>query len=111
MNDLEKLGQELFSNYGWLFVTGFIALLFKDLIHNTVEGFMIWIGNDLNGDDVVYLGSDDRPARVVRMGLRKTIFYMKNKEGDDVKLIVPNDRLKNLTIKKKLPINGTKLKN
>jgi len=52
------------------------------------------------------LGSKDRSARVVRMGFRKTIFYMKNLHGDNTKLIVPNERLKSLIIKKKLPTNG-----
>jgi len=98
----------LLGDYAWFFIAGFFAILFKDVIHNAVEGFMVFVGNDLNADDLVYLGPEERPARVVRMGIRKTIFYMDNLNGDETKLVVPNERLKSIVIKKKLPLNGEK---
>ena len=53
---------------------------------------VLWyfLGNDLNQDDVVYLGTDERPARIVRMGIRKTVFYMKDQDGKwNIKMAVP----------------------
>ncbi|MBC8410356.1 MAG: mechanosensitive ion channel [Rhodobacteraceae bacterium] len=73
----------------------------KDIIHNFVAGAMVFLGTDLDEDDIIYISG--RKARVSRCGWRKTIFYMY--EGN-TKMIVPNERLKNLTIEKRLPTNG-----
>ena len=68
---------------------------------------MVFLGNDFNADDVVYLGPEERPARIVRMGIRKTVFYMKDQDGRwNIKMAVPNESLKTMVIKKQLPKNG-----
>ena len=80
-NDLQRIAEELFGKVAWLAV-GYLAVsIFKGLILNVYEGLMVFIGNDFNADDIVYLGPEERPARIVRMGVRKTVFYMKDHEG------------------------------
>ena len=70
---------------------------------------MFW-GKDLNTDDVVILNG--RPARVVRVGMWKTTFFVYEvgtangkayvKSGN--KLQVQNDKLKDQVIEKPLPM-------
>ena len=45
-----------------------------------------------------------RAARIVRVGFFRTVFYMVDR---DTKMVVPNDRLKTLTIEKRLNRNGS----
>jgi hypothetical protein len=102
----EEIAKTLIGEYGWILFVGFIAVLFKDVIHNAVEAFMVFVGNDYNSDDVVYVGTEEKPARIVRVGLWKTTFYMKQNKDWAIKMVVPNERLKSLVIKTKLPTNG-----
>ena len=51
----------------WLFLSGIAILLFKSTIETVVEGLKVFLGKDLNTDDVVIL--DGRPARCIRVGL------------------------------------------
>ena len=57
----------------------------------------IFMGNDFNNDDIIYISG--REARIVRVGMTKTVFYMKDR---GTKMIVPNEKLKNLTLEKRL---------
>ena len=98
----------LLGDYGLWLIVGFVSILFKDVLHNSVEAFMVFIGNDYNSDDVVYVGADEKPARIVRVGLWSTTFYMKSGGDWNVKMVVPNEKLKSLVLKTKLPINGDK---
>ena len=99
----------LIGNYGWMFLIGFAALLFRSAIEGAVEGFKVFYGNDLNTDDVVII--DGRPARVVRVGVFKTIFFVYEvgtspdgkpyvKSGN--KMAIQNDQLKTHNIEKPL---------
>ena len=73
-----------------------------------VESIKVFAGDDLNTDDVVIL--DGRPARVVRVGLWKTIFFVYDvgtadgkpfvKSGN--KMQIQNDQLKTHAIEKPL---------
>tara|TARA_R100000742_G_C4200564_1_gene29795 strand:- start:45 stop:425 length:381 start_codon:yes stop_codon:yes gene_type:complete len=105
--ELQGIAEELFGKIVWL-AMGYLAVsIFKGLILNVYEGLMVFIGNDFNQDDIVYLGPEERPARIVRMGIRKTVFYMKDHEGRwNIKMAVPNESLKQMVIKKSLPRNG-----
>ena len=106
----EKLIQELIGNYGWLFLAGIAVLIFRSAIEGIVEGLKVFIGKDLNTDDVVTLNG--RPARVVRVGVFKTTFFVYNigcvdgkpyiKGGS--KMQIQNSVLKNHTIEKPLPM-------
>ena len=103
MHEIEVIAKNLIAEYGWMFIVGFFGLFFKDTMSNLFQGVMVFLGNDINNDDILYLSG--RRARVIRMGIRKTIFYMSDR---GTKMIVPNDRLKVLTIEKMLPRNGGK---
>ena len=100
----EFIGQmeHLIGSYGWFILIVFIGVLFKEAIHKAVEGLMIFIGHDFDNDDMLYISG--RAARIVRVGLFRTVFYMVDR---DTKMVVPNDRLKTLTIEKRLNRNGS----
>ena len=97
--------ESLIGEYGWLFVTGIIALLFNNTITELVDGIMIFFGNDYNEDDVVEV--DGSPGRIVRVGMWKTVFFIYHVVNGKVvggsKLVVANSKLKDLKIEKPLP--------
>lgn len=97
-----KVIEHMMGKYGWFALFAFIALLGKDALHKAAEGFMVWMGSDFSNDDILYISG--RQARIVRVGLLKTIFYMSDR---GTKMIVPNDRLKLLVVEKQLPKNGS----
>ena len=99
---LEHFVTGLIGTYGWLFVVGFFALTFKNIIQRLVEGLMFFVGNDYNADDIVYI-KGDKKARITRHGLTKTVFYIYD---TDRKLIIRNDQLPGLMLEKSLPQNG-----
>lgn len=108
--NLEKQITDLLGNYGWVFITGLVLLVFRTTLGSIVEGLRIFLGNDINTDDI--LNVDGRPARVVRCGIWKTIFYVYTVDttGDKpiitsgTKLCVQNDMLKTYLIEKPLPL-------
>ena len=105
---MEDLIQEqvtgLIGKYGWMFFVGIAIFLFRQTIENAVDGFMVFFGNDYNEDDVVEI--DGKPGRIVRVGIWKTVFFTYDvRDGKVVsgsKLVVANNRLKNLKIEKPL---------
>ena len=102
--------ESLVGEYGWLFLTGIIALLFQSTIQEAVSGLMVFLGNDYNEDDVVEVHG--APGRIVRVGLWKTVFFIydgdKNgKVTGGSKLVVANDKLKDIKIEK--PLQNLKL--
>ena len=96
----------LIGKYGWLFIVGVLTLLFRSTIEKFVAGLMIFMGNDYNEDDVVEV--DGKPGRIVRCGIWSTTFFTYDvREGIIVggaKLVVQNDKLKDLKIEKPLPL-------
>ncbi len=97
----KKIIEDLIGSYGWFVIIAFLAILGKDALHKAAEGFLIFLGKDFQNDDILYISG--RQARIVRVGLFKTIFYMTDRK---TKMIVPNDRLKLLVVEKTLPKNG-----
>ena len=96
----------LLGKYGWLFIVGVLTLLFRSTIEKFVAGMMVFMGNDYNEDDVVEV--DGKPGRIVRVGMWTTTFFTYDvREGIIVggaKLVVQNDKLKDLKIEKPLPL-------
>jgi len=101
----------LLGEYGWMFLAGLLVLFFKTTIESSIAGLLIFVGNDYNNDDIVLL--DGRPGRIVRVSMWKTVFYLYTiKEGNDgkkfvsggTKLIVENNKLKDMKIEK--PLNN-----
>ena len=101
IQQLEQVAQRLIGSYGWMAFGAFAMFFFKESIQSFVGGIQLMMGNDINQDDVIYISG--RKARVVRVGLSKTIFYMRDR---GTKMIIPNTQLKRLTIEKKLQHNG-----
>ena len=101
VQQLEQVAQRLIGSYGWMAFGAFEMFFFKESIQSLVEGLQLMMGTDINSDDVIYISG--RKSRVVRVGLRKTIFYMSDR---GTKMIIPNTQLKALTIEKKLQQNG-----
>ena len=101
----------LLGEYGWMFLAGLAVLFFKTTIESLLAGLVVFVGNDYNNDDIVIL--DGRPGRIVRVSMWKTVFYLYTiKEDPDgkkfvsggTKLIVENEKLKDLKIEK--PLNN-----
>ena len=101
IQQLEQVAQRLIGSYGWMAFGAFAMFFFKESIQSFVGGIQLIMGNDINQDDVIYISG--RKARVVRVGLSKTIFYMRDR---GTKMIIPNTQLKKLTLEKKLQHNG-----
>ena len=106
----------LLGEYGWMFLAALAILFFKTTIESTIAGLIIFIGNDYNNDDIVIL--DGRPGRIVRVSMWKTTFYLYSIKKDPngkkfvasgTKLIVENDKLKDLKIEK--PLDNFDLEN
>ena len=97
----EKVAQDLVGEYGWLIMAALIAILAKDMIINFAQALLVFMGSDFNNDDIIYISG--RQARIVRVGVRTTCFYMTDRAS---KMVVPNEQLKQLTIEKKLMQNG-----
>ena len=93
----QSLMEQFIGHYGWIAVTFALGFFFKESIINMIQGMQIFMGNDFNNDDVIYISG--REARIVRVGMTKTVFYMKDR---GTKMVVPNEKLKNLTLEKRL---------
>ena len=100
-DQVEGVGQNLIGQYGWLALAALISILGKDMIMHFAQAIMVFMGNDFNNDDIIYISG--RQARIVRVGIRNTCFYMTDR---GTKMLVPNEQLKLLTIEKRLPKNG-----
>ena len=104
---MEEQVTQLLEEYGWMFLAGSALFLFKSTIESAVEGLKVFLGGDLNTDDVVIF--DGRPARVIRVGIWKTTFFlytikMNGKPHIDSgnKMSIQNDQLKTHSIEKPL---------
>ena len=94
----QSLMEQFIGHYGWIAVTFAVGFFFKESIINMIQGMQIFMGSDFNNDDIIYISG--REARIVRVGMTKTVFYMKDR---GTKMVVPNEKLKNLTLEKRLP--------
>ena len=103
---VQSMVSEMLGKYGWLFLVGVLTLLFRGTIEKFVSGLFIFMGNDYNEDDVVEV--DGKPGRIVRCGMWSTTFFTYDvRDGVIVggsKLVVQNDKLKDLKIEKPLPL-------
>ena len=102
--------ESLIGKYGWMLIAAFVFLIARNTIETAIEAIKVFMGGDLNTDDVIVF--DGRPARVVRVGLWKTILFVYEvgcidgkpfvKGGN--KVAIQNDRLKEHIIEKPLPM-------
>ena len=103
--EVQGMVSDMLGKYGWLFIVGVLTLLFRSTIEKCVAGLMIFMGNDYNEDDVVEV--DGRPGRIVRCGIWSTTFFLYDVVDGIIvggsKLVIQNDKLKDLKIEKPLP--------
>ena len=104
---MEEQVTYLLGRYGWMFLAGAALFLFKSTIESAIEGLKLMAGSSVNIDDVLIV--NDRPARVIRVGLWKTTFFfytikMNGKPHIDSgnKVSIPNEVLKTYIIEKPL---------
>ena len=99
----------LLGEYGWMFLAGLAVLFFKTTLESLIAGLLVFVGNDYNNDDIIIL--DGRLGRIVRVSMWKTTFYLytvkkdpggKNFISGGTKLVVENDKLKDLKLEKPL---------
>ena len=81
-DQLKDIGTNLIGNYGWLFVVGFLAILFRSTIEGLTESFKIFAGNSINVGDCVYIWIEGKKyaGRVIRLGLFKCSIIVYNIE-------------------------------
>tara|TARA_R100000742_G_C4265282_1_gene83302 strand:- start:74 stop:454 length:381 start_codon:yes stop_codon:yes gene_type:complete len=107
---MEDYVKGVLGDYAYLILGGSFLFIFKSTIESAVEGLKIFLGNDLNTDDVIHF--DGKPARVVRVGIWKTILFVYSvgcakgkpyiKGGN--KVAIQNGQLKSHIIEKPLPM-------
>tara|TARA_R100000781_G_scaffold112535_1_gene79822 strand:+ start:1036 stop:1419 length:384 start_codon:yes stop_codon:yes gene_type:complete len=107
---MEDYVKGVLGDYAYLIIGGSLLFIFKSTIESAVEGLKIFLGNDLNTDDVIHF--DGKPARVVRVGIWKTILFVYSvgcangkpyiKGGN--KVAIQNGELKSHIIEKPLPM-------
>ena len=103
-----KVIENLLGEYTWVIVTAFVFLMARSTIESIIEALKVFLGKDLNTDDVIIF--DGRPARVVRVGIFKTILFIYEvgcadgkpfiKGGN--KVAIQNDKIKEHMIEKPL---------
>ena len=108
--DIQKQAESILGYIMYFLLSGIVLILAKSTLESIVESIKVFWGKDLNTDDVVILNG--RPARVVRVGMWKTTFFVYEvdtangkpyvKSGN--KLQIQNDRLKDQVIEKPLPM-------
>jgi len=98
--------QSLIAEWSWLGLIAFAMLFFKSTIDNAVGGIQVFFGNEYNEDDIIILDGD-RPGRIVRVGISKTVFYLYSFRNGQIsggtKLAVDNSELATLRIERPLP--------
>ena len=79
---LQAIGTDFIGNYGWLFVVGFLAVLFRSTIEGLTESFKIFAGNSINIGDCIYIWIEGKKyaGRVVRLGIFKISIIVYNIE-------------------------------
>ena len=98
---LERVAEQAVGHYGWLLIAAFVALMGKDVLAKFIAGLLVFWGSSFRNDEILYISG--RQARVIRMGITATTFQMSDRSST---MVVPNCQLKELTIERRLPING-----
>ena len=106
--------ESLIGQYGWMAVVAFVFLIGRKTIESSIEAIKVFAGDDLNTDDVIIINinGESRPARVVRVGIWKTILFVYEVGCTDGKpyikggnkVAIQNDALKDYVIEKPLPM-------
>ena len=82
---LKELGTNFIGNYGWMFLVGFVVMLFRSTIEGLTESFKIFWGNSINVGDVIYIWIEGKKyaGRIVRLGLFKCSIVVYNVDHNE----------------------------
>lgn len=94
---LEGAGKALLNEWVWVFVAGVAVLLFRELIQEFAAGLSVWFSRQWAVDEIVFLNG--RQARIARIGLRETTFYLTDR---NTTMRIKNTNLGDLTCEKVL---------
>ena len=95
--EVQGFVEGLIGEYGWLLLIAIATILAKDMIMNFVQGLLVFVGNDFNNDDIIYISG--RQARIVRVGIKSTTFYFPDAS---TKKTVSNATFTGLDIERKI---------
>ncbi len=102
---IQNAASSFIGEWGWLFLVGLAVLMFRTTISSLLDSVIMFIGSDFTTDDVVII--DGKPARIIRKGIWKTVFFIYTIKYHQIvrktKLVVLNEKLKDLKIEKPLP--------
>jgi len=98
---VEGAAKDLIGEYGWLALAAIAALMTKDVVIKFVQSILVFFGHGFENDEIIYISG--RQARIIRKGVTSTTFYMTDRR---TKMVVPNEKLSDLTVEKILPANG-----
>ena len=111
-NQLEGIAQQMLGNYSWMFIVGFVMILFRSTLEGIVASFKIFLGKGLNTDDIIFIWVDKKyAARIVRLGIFKTVLTLYDidvtSDGEPYisggeKFEIQNDKIKDFVITKPL---------
>ena len=79
-DQLKDIGTNMIGSYGWLFVVGFVVMLFRSTIEGLTESFKLFWGNSINVGDCIYIWIEGKKyaGRIVRLGLFKCSIVVYN---------------------------------
>jgi hypothetical protein len=83
------------GDVAWIFAAALVLMVFRKVIENIAMG-VLW-KSGMKMDDIYYISG--RKARLVRITLTKTTFYMDDRH---TQMIVPNEQLTQLVIERQL---------
>ena len=94
---MEETAKDFIGQNGWLFLAGVLAIVFNSIISSSAQGLMVWWSKQYQPVDIVIVNG--RKARIVRIGMRETVFYFEDK---CTKLTVPNEAVRGMGIEKSI---------
>jgi hypothetical protein len=76
---VEGMARDLIGEFGWIFVAGVAVLMFRELVQNFAAGLKVYFSKQWALDEIVFLNG--RQARIVRIGMTETVFYMSDRKS------------------------------
>ena len=76
---MEGVARNLIGEFGWIFVAGVAVLMFRELVQNFAAGLKVYFSRQWAVDEIVFLNG--RQARIARIGLTETVFYMADRQS------------------------------
>ena len=92
---MEGVARDFIGEFGWIFVAGVAVIMFRELVQNFAAGLKVYFSKQWAVDEIVFLNG--RQARIARIGLTETVFYMVDRHST---MRIENTSLSTLTCEK-----------